>query len=84
MSQKSVEQLLGRILTDEAFRRAFFPIRASSFELAAAQGFELTAVERSAIATLSRCRFERMGRGLDSRIARSGAESDVQPEKRGY
>lgn len=84
MSQKSVELLLGRILTDEAFRREFFPIRASSFDLAAAHGLELTPVERSAIATLSRCRFERLGRGLDSRIARSGSESDFESEKRGH
>jgi hypothetical protein len=84
MSQKSIEQLLGRILTDEDFRRAFFPIRASSFELAAQHGFELTPVERSAIATLSRCRFDRLSRGLDPRITRSETESGVQEEKRGY
>jgi len=83
VSQKSVEQLLGKILTDEDFRRAFFPIRAGSFELAALNGFELTPVERSAIATLSRCRFERLGRGLDPRITRSETESGPQDEKRG-
>jgi hypothetical protein len=84
MSQKSVELLLGRILTDEDFRRAFFPVGASSFELAASHGLELTAVERSAIATLNRCRFERLGRRLDPRIARSGAGSLTEEEKRGY
>jgi hypothetical protein len=78
MSQRSLEQLLGRILTDEEFRRAFFPIRASSFELAAAHGFELTPVERSAIGTLSRCKCERLGRGLDPRIVRSDARSGSQ------
>jgi hypothetical protein len=73
MSQKAVETLLGRILTDEGFRATFFPLDAASFDLAAAQGFDLTPVERDALATLDRGRFEPLARGLDSRICRTHA-----------
>ncbi len=72
MSQKCVELLLGRILTDEDFRRSFFPIRDFSFAVAASHGLELTAVERSALSTLQGRRFEFIAQTLDPRISRSG------------
>ena len=72
MSQKCVELLLGRILTDEDFRRDFFPIRDFSFAMAASHGLELTAVERSALSSLQGRRFEFIAQTLDQRIARSG------------
>ena len=64
--------LLGKILTDEDFRRSFFPIRASSFEMALAHGLELTPVERSALANLRQRRFAFIAQTLDPRISRSG------------
>jgi hypothetical protein len=73
MSQKCVEMLLGKILTDEDFRRSFFPVQPSSFEMAAAHGLELTPVERSALSTLRRRRFDFIAQTLDTRISRSGA-----------
>ena len=72
MSQKCVELLLGRILTDEDFRREFFPVRDFSFAMAAAHGLELTAVERAALSSLKLRRFDFMAQSLDPRIARSG------------
>jgi hypothetical protein len=72
MSQKCVELLLGRILTDEDFRRDFFPIRDFSFAVAASHGLELTAVERSALSSLQSRRFEFIAQSLDPRISRSG------------
>lgn len=71
MSQRSVEKLLGKILTDEDFRRSFFPVRSASFEIAAAHGLELTAIERSALSSLRSRAFECLARSLDPRIARS-------------
>ena len=70
MSQRSIEKLLGKILTDEGFRREFFPVRPSSFDLAAAHGFDLTSVERSALATLRLRRFDYLAKTLDPRISR--------------
>jgi hypothetical protein len=72
MSQRCVELLLGKILTDEDFRRSFFPVQASSFEMAAARGLELTPVERSALSTLRLRRFDFIAQTLDPRISRSG------------
>ena len=72
MSQKCVELLLGRILTDEDFRRSFFPVRDFSFAMAASHGLELTAVERSALSGLQPGRFDFIAQTLDARIARSG------------
>ena len=72
MSQKCVELLLGRILTDEDFRRSFFPVRDFSFAVAASHGLELTAVERNALATLQGARFDFIAQTLDPRISRSG------------
>jgi hypothetical protein len=71
MSQRSVEILLGKILTDEDFRRAFFPVQPSSFEMAAAYGLELTPVERSALSNLRLRRFAFIAQTLDPRISRS-------------
>jgi len=80
MSQRCVEMLLGKILTDENFRRSFFPSRAfpdrtPNFEAAASQGLELTPVEKSALSSLRRRRFDLIAQTLDPRIARSGAAS---------
>jgi len=72
MSQRCVEMLLGKILTDEDFRRSFFPVQASSFEVAAAHGLELTPIERIALSTLRARRFDFIAQTLDPRIARSG------------
>lgn len=73
MSQKCVEMLLGKILTDEDFRRAFFPVQPSSFEVAAAHGLELTPIERSALSNLRLRRFAFIAQTLDPRISRSRA-----------
>ena len=86
MSQKNVEVLLGKILTDDRFRNAFLPVGPSSFELAARFGLEFTAVERSALSTLHRGSLEGLARALDPRISRC-CESDerlVADGEKGY
>jgi hypothetical protein len=76
MSQRSVEKLLGRILTDDDFRRSFFPLGRASFELAAANGLDLTPIERSALCSLNLRRFEILAQTLDPRISRSPSPED--------
>ena len=73
MSQRCVEMLLGKILTDEDFRRSFFPVQPSSFEMAASHGLELTPVEQSALSSLRLRRFAFIAQTLDPRISRSRA-----------
>ncbi len=82
MSQRCVEMLLGKILTDEDFRSAFFPVRPSSFAMAAARGLELTPVERSALSTLPLRRFAFIAQTLDPRIARSRVSRPNGPGRR--
>lgn len=76
MSQRSVEKLLGRILTDDDFRRSFFPVRKASFELAAASGLDLTPIERGALCSLRLRRFEDLAQTLDPRISRSPSSEE--------
>lgn len=76
MSQRSVEKLLGRILTDDGFRRSFFPVRSASFEIAAAHGLDLTSIERSALSSLRLRRFECLAQNLDPRISRCASEQE--------
>jgi len=76
MSQRNVEILLGKLLTDEDFRRSFFPAQRSAektpnFEAAASRCLDLTPIERSALSSLRRHRFELMAESLDPRISRS-------------
>ena len=71
MSQRCVEILLGKLMTDETFRRSFFPVQADSFVLAAADGLEFTQVERGALMTLLPWRFDLIAQGLDPRLSRS-------------
>ena len=76
MSQRDVEKLLGKILTDDEFRQSFFPVGRHSFEYAASHGLELTAVERSALSSLRSRAFECLARSLDPRISRSSAAGE--------
>jgi hypothetical protein len=85
MSQRNVEILLGKLLTDEDFRRSFFPPRTSAekapnFEAAESRCLDLTQVERSALSGLRRHRFDLMAESLDPRISRSCAEKCVETE----
>lgn len=76
MSQRDVEKLLGKILTDDDFRQSFFPVGRHSFEFAASHGLDLTAVETSALSSLQSRPFERLARSLDPRISRSSASAE--------
>jgi hypothetical protein len=68
MSQLNVERVIGRLATDEAFRRRFAEERAAVLAELAAQGFELTACERVALASLDTRAVGRFADQLDPRI----------------
>jgi hypothetical protein len=67
MSQRAVEQLLGRLLTDEEFRGRFFEEPQCACY---ASGFELTPVELHALRRIPRTSLEALSRRLDDRIRR--------------
>lgn len=67
MSQRVVEQILGRLLTDEEFRHQFFE---EPHCACYASGFELTPVELQALRQIPRTPLEALSRRLDDRIRR--------------
>ena len=68
MSQRSVEQVIGKLATDEDFRQRFERSRETALREAAANGLELTPVERGALLDLDVDAAERFAGCLDPRI----------------
>lgn len=67
MSQRAVEQVLGKLLTDEGFRRRFFEDPHCACFLS---GFELSPVELEAVMRTPRTILAALSRSLDARIRR--------------
>jgi hypothetical protein len=73
MSQAAVEKALGKLITDECFRRRFFKDpAAASF----AAGLELSPAEADALSRLPLGAIIRFGACLDARICRLSLEED--------
>lgn len=76
MSQRDVERVLGRLLTDERFRRAFQHDPAGACRAA---GFELSGLELEALAAIPSRALPRFVAQIDERIRR--LELPVDPSK---
>ncbi len=74
MSQKAVESILGRFITDAEFRGKFFEHPAV---LCRDNGLDLTAVELEALLSIETDLLTRMGLSLDSRIVRAAAVTSM-------
>ncbi|HVR11365.1 MAG TPA: Os1348 family NHLP clan protein [Thermoanaerobaculia bacterium] len=68
MSQRNVELVIGRLATDEDFRRRFAANPEAALAQAAGLGLELTAVERHALVDLEMDACESFAARLDSRL----------------
>jgi hypothetical protein len=68
MSQRSVESLLGRLITDKAFRRVFYEDPAS---ICVRHAIDLTTRELEAILSLDESRLAAFAKQLDARIIRA-------------
>lgn len=69
MSQEAVERVLGRLITDERFRRAV----ADSFEAACLQeGYSLTTIELRLLSGLDISSLAEFSRRLDAGLCRAG------------
>jgi hypothetical protein len=80
MSQAAVEKALGKLITDEGFRRRFFQDPAgASF----AAGLELSRAELDALSRLSVEAIARFGARLDHRICRLPLEEEGGRTSRG-
>ena len=68
MCQRDVEQVIGRLVTDEGFRRRFAGDPEGTLQELAARGVELNGCERRALATLDLKRVARFAEDIDPRI----------------
>lgn len=68
MSQRGVERVIGRLVTDEEFRRRFEENARAALGVAMACGAELTEVEVEALAGIDARRLARLAETLDPRL----------------
>ena len=68
VAQRSVEILIGRLMTDEAFRSAFRADANPALAGFITSGHELTALERSALCATPFSVWERAAEDIDSRL----------------
>ncbi len=75
MTQRNVERLIGRLLTDEEFRQRFQDSPNGTLDALLAGGWELTPAERSALAGLDREALAAFARTVDPRIRKVSLSS---------
>ena len=78
MTQQAVEQALGKLVADEAFRERFFAAPVAACREA---GLALSAVELEALSRLSRHQLARLAEDLDGRISRPCLTEPVTREE---
>ncbi len=71
MSQRHVERILGRLVSDEGFRRRYWPDPAAALDEMVASGSELNPCERRALGSIARDAVERFAAALDPCIQKS-------------
>lgn len=74
MSKASVEQVVGKMLMDAAFRNAVTANPASALA-----GYDLTAEERDAFAQMDLSSFDAMAAELGTRLSKGGAAISQWP-----
>jgi hypothetical protein len=68
MSHRSVETIIGRLATDEGFRRRFLEDPTAMLDELRGQGWELSAVETGALAALDQAAITAFAEALDRRL----------------
>jgi Ribosomally synthesized peptide prototyped by Frankia Franean1_4349. len=71
MSQRSVERVIGRLVTDEAFRRRFAQEPETALRETVGCGLELTPCELQALAAIDAQSVERFADALDPRLQKT-------------
>lgn len=83
MTQKNVEMVIGRLVTDADFRQRFGRNPTAALEELAALGLELNPVERRALASLDMRPFEEVAPALSARLQRAGFGTDRSGHRNG-
>ena len=81
MSQKAVEVVVGRLITDEPFRDEFVQDRRGTLERVRAGGLELTATELSALLETDPGLWAEAAEGVDPRLQRVALTSSIANHK---
>jgi hypothetical protein len=68
MSQRAVEHAVGRLVTDERFRRLFGRDAAAALRELAEEGLELTSHEEAALVATDPRLWDQIADGMDSRL----------------
>ena len=83
MSQKTVEILLGKLVTDEEVRHRFRESPVEVLESVRQAGCALSAVEAEALRSLDPAALERFARDLDPRLQKASLptnpDEEIQP-----
>lgn len=77
MSQTNVERIVGRLATDEDFRRDFHANPERVVRDLADRGLELTRAEIDALVTLDPSTFDRFADALDPRLQKASLRAPV-------
>ncbi len=77
MSQANVERIVGRLATDEDFRRDFHADPERVVRHLADRGVELTRAELDALVTLDPSTFDRFADALDPRLQKASLRAPV-------
>ena len=79
MSQRIVERVVGKLVTDEGFRNKFFkdPEKVSFFE-----GFDLSREELEALARIPKAALAALSERLDDRICRLHVPGEPSEKER--
>jgi hypothetical protein len=78
MAQRSIEILIGRLITDEAFRIAFLDNRASAVRAFVEAGHELTEVEIAALNNTRQDLWVLVADQIDPRLQKASFHSRSQ------
>jgi hypothetical protein len=76
MSHKSVEAVIGKLATDEGFRRRFLGNAPAALDELQQRGIELTPVEIQALAALDRDAVRAFAGNIDGRLQKVDCTSD--------
>jgi hypothetical protein len=71
MSQRNVERIIGRLVTDEEFRLRFAADPGAVLRDIAGCGLELTRLELQALAAIDPAQIERCAQSIDPRIQKA-------------
>ena len=71
MAQRSVEILIGRLITDETFRTAFLTDPAATLTRFVESGYDLTGLEMAALLSTNRGVWTFAGEQIDPRLQKA-------------